>query len=66
MTPRRFSKILVIFCIAHLWTFTYVCILLAALGVSIPPEIIIGNFAFFGTELASLLVIKICRLKKEV
>ena len=66
MTAGSFSKFLVILCISHLLLFTYLCLALVAIfRIEIPSDLIISNFAFFGTELAALLVVKICKLRSE-
>ena len=66
MTAGTFSKFLVMLCISHLLLFTYLCLALVAIfRIEIPSDLIISNFAFFGTELAALLVVKICKLRNE-
>ncbi len=67
MTPGKFSKLVVVFSIIHLFVFTYVCLIVQAVtGIEISAQLIIGNFAFFGTELVGLLALKVFRVKKEV
>jgi hypothetical protein len=66
MTAGKFSKLVVIFSILHLFVFTYVCVILQAVTtIEISPQLVISNFAFFGTELVGLLALKVFKVKKE-
>lgn len=64
MTSGKFSKIVVIFSIIHLWTFSYVVVILSVLGIVIPDSVIVANFTFFGTELVGLLALKVFRVRE--
>lgn len=65
MAQGKFSKLLVVFCILHLFVFTYVVVILSGFGILVPDVLITANFGFFGTELAILLVIKIFKIRRE-
>lgn len=66
MSTGNFSKLVVIFSILHLWTFTWVITILACFGILVPDSIIVANFTFFGTELVGLLALKVFKVKRKV
>jgi len=62
---NKFSKIIVISCIATILLFTAVVLLLCANDKSVPDSLIYSFFGVFGIELAALAGIKIKERSNE-
>lgn len=63
MNKGRFSKWIVIFCIAQILIFTYICLFVSMQGAMIPDALVYGFFAVFGLELGGCAFIKHSRFK---